>query len=186
MITSAVGGEGKTSLACQLATSLARTGRKTLLVDCDLRKSVLHQLFHLPPTPGFSELVRGEGGLAGTVRETSVPGLWLLPAGRCDAQAVSALSMGGVGAIFRQLRQEFDFVIVDSSPVLPVADALLIGRHVDTAIFSIMNEVSQLPKVYGAYQRLAALGIHLLGAVVTGTFDEVYATRYQTPVGLRS
>jgi capsular exopolysaccharide synthesis family protein len=184
MITSAVGGEGKTSLACHLAASLARAGRKTLLVDGDLRKAVLHQLFDQPAAPGFSELLRGESDLAPAVRETNVSGLWLLPAGRCDSQAIYALPTECVAPIFRRLRQDYDFVIVDSCPVLPVADALLIGQHADAVILSVLHEVSHLPKVYGASQRLAGLGIRMLGVVVTGTQDEVYAPRYEKQLGL--
>src|SRR5262249_6822092 len=76
MITSAVGGEGKTSISSHLATSLARAGKKTLLVDCDLRKPSLHRVFELPGPNGFCEMLRGEAELAEAAQPTQVDGLW--------------------------------------------------------------------------------------------------------------
>jgi capsular exopolysaccharide synthesis family protein len=175
MVTSAVGGEGKTSLATHLAASLARAGRKTLLLDCDLRKPAAHRLFDLPLAPGFSELLRGEVDVAEALQATSAPGLWMITAGQCDAQALQTLAQDGSQKTLEQLRPQFDFIVVDSSPVLPVADSLLIAQHVDGVLFSILREVSRLPKVYAAYQRLAMLGVPMVGAVVNGTLDDQYS-----------
>jgi len=80
--------------------------------------------------------------------------------------------------LFNRLRGQFDFVIVDSCPVLPVADALLIGQHVDGVLFSIMQDVSQLPKVQTAQEKLGHLNVVLLGAVVNGIKQDVYSYGY--------
>jgi capsular exopolysaccharide synthesis family protein len=175
MVTSAVGGEGKTSLATHLAASLARAGRKTLLLDCDLRNPAAHGLFDLPLEPGFSELLRGEASVAEALRPTAAANLWMITAGQCDAAALHLLAQVGPQKIFHQLRQEFDFLIVDSSPILPVADSLLFAEHVDGVLFAILREVSRLPNVYAAYQRLAMLGAPIVGAVVNGTLDHQYS-----------
>src|SRR5205823_3503140 len=129
-VTSAVAGEGKTSLSCHLAASLARAGRRTLLLDCDLRKPSAHRLFRIPEQPGFSELLRGEGALQDVIHATSTKNLYMIPAGQCDPQALQALSQEQVPEILSRIREQFDFVIVDSSPVLPVVDALMIGQFV--------------------------------------------------------
>ncbi len=168
LITSAVGGEGKTSLASHLAVSLARSGRKTLLIDGDLRSPAVHQLFNVRPGPGLSELLRGEVHVFEALCPAEVAGLTVLTAGICDARALSRLSQDAVGGILAQLRGSYDFIIVDSSPVLPVTDSLLLARHVDGVILSVLQNVSTLPAVYEAYQRLACLGVVLLGAVVSG------------------
>jgi capsular exopolysaccharide synthesis family protein len=183
MVTSAVGGEGKTSLATQLAASLARAGRKTLLVDFDLRNPAAHRLFDLPRGPGVAELLRGEASLEAVVHPTANGSLALLPAGQCDEPAVQALAREDLARLFARLKEQFDFVIVDSAPVLPVADTLLVAQHVDGVIFSILHEVSRLPRVYAAYQRLGMLGIRLLGAAVSGTREMVayYGTRDEKP-----
>jgi capsular exopolysaccharide synthesis family protein len=179
MVTSAVSGEGKTSLSCHLATSLARAGRKTLLIDCDLRSPAAHRLFELPADPGMSELLRGEVEFADVIRATPANNLWLIPAGQCDAQTLQNLAQDGMGSALAHLKEQFDFIVVDSSPVLPVADALLIGQHVDVVIFSLLRDVSRIPNVYAAYQRLSSLGIRMLGAVVNGVSRGAYGYSYQ-------
>src|SRR5205823_3082907 len=172
MVTSAVGGEGKTSLASQLAASLARAWRKTLLIDGDLRNPAAHKLFDLPLEPGFSEALRGEINLTDAVKPTLLSRLWLMPAGHWDAHAVQALAQEGVASMFEQLKQQYDFIVVDSCPVLPVADSLLLGQHVDGVIFSVLRDVSRLPSIQAAQHKLRSLGVRTLGAVVIGASDD--------------
>ncbi len=179
LITSAVGSEGKTSFAVQLAASLARSGRKTLLLDCDLRNPSAHQLFELPRGPGLSQLLCGSAELSGVIRETPLQNLWMVSAGDWDPAAVQGLSQVNFREMLTGLKAKYDFVVLDSSPVLPVADSLVIGQHVDGVILSILHEVSQMPKVYAAHQRLTRLGINVLGAVVSGTHTESYDADYR-------
>jgi succinoglycan biosynthesis transport protein ExoP len=175
LVTSASEGEGKTSLASQLAASLARAGHRTLLVDGDLRKPALHRLFELPLDPGLSELLRGELGVADVVQPTQASRLWVIPAGVWDAHATQGLAQEHTRAIFQELREQYEYIVVDSCPVLPVADALLIAQQTDAVVFSVLREASRLPQVYAAYQRLAGLGVRLLGAVFSGAQGAVYA-----------
>jgi Mrp family chromosome partitioning ATPase len=89
------------------------------------------------------------------------------------------LSLGGFAKILEPLRPKFDFVIVDSSPVLPVADALMVAQQVDAVLFSILRDVSRKTTIFAAHQRLCTLGVPILGAVVTGAHGGVYgADRY--------
>src|SRR5262249_4517959 len=181
MVTSAISGEGKTTLAAHLATSLARAGRRTLLMDCDLRRPAAHQLFEQALQPGLSEVLLKEVLLAEAVRPTTaLEGLFLLPAGQWDREVLQALAQEGLQKVFEQLRQEFDFIVVDSSPVLATTDPLLVGQNVDGVILSLLRDVSQIPPVNAAAQRLASLGIRVLGAVVNGLSpDSMYGKSYQ-------
>jgi polysaccharide biosynthesis transport protein len=169
MVTSAVAGEGKTSLSSQLATSLARSGRKTLLIDADLRNPAAHRLFDALPAPGCCEVLRQEIDAADAIQPTSVPGLSMLPAGHWDDEVLRVLSQDGIEKLFTRLRQDFELIVVDSSPVLPVADAAQMAQHVDGVVFSVLRKVSRLPRVHAAAQRLTQLGVRVLGAVVLGT-----------------
>jgi capsular exopolysaccharide synthesis family protein len=178
MVTSALEGEGKTSLSGHLSTSLAAAGRRTVLVDCDLRRPAAHRLFDVPARPGICELLRGQVELADVIQATRAPGLSIITAGAADSRSIQALARGDLQAIFDVLEAEFDFVIVDSAPVLPVADTLVVSQHVDAVIFAILQEVSRVPRVHSAYQRLSALGVRILGAVVAGTTSETYGSRY--------
>jgi capsular exopolysaccharide synthesis family protein len=174
MVTSAVGGEGKTTLASHLAASLARAWRKTLLIDGDVRKPAAHRQFELPAEPGFSEALRGEVEFDEAIRPTQVSRLWLLSAGKCDSHALQALAQEGLGGVFERLKEQYDFIVLDTSPVLPVPDALLLGKHSDVALLSVLKDASRVPAVYFAQQRLQDLGIRVLGAVVLGEKVETY------------
>jgi succinoglycan biosynthesis transport protein ExoP len=176
LVTSAASGEGKTTLAGHLASSLARAGRRTLLIDSDLRNPVIHDLFEVPLQPGFSELLLGEVEVADVVQPTALADLSLMTAGHWDRDVLHALARGGVEAIFEKLEQEFDFIILDSHPVLHATDSLLIGQHVDAVLLSVLREISQTPRVYVAASRLSALGIRVLGAVVSGADPEEVIT----------
>ena len=187
MVTSAVDGEGKTMLASYLAQSLARAGRRTLLVDCDLRRPAAHQLFEQTLQPGFSEVLLREVDESDAIRPTTAAeGLFLFPAGQYDREVIQALAKDGLERIFERMRDEYDFVVVDSHPVLSATDSLLIGQYVDAVILSVLRDVSQMPRVHAAHQRLTNLGIRVLGSVVTGVPDEeVYGGSVQYTLAQR-
>lgn len=181
MITSAVKGEGKTSLACHLAMSLARAGRRTILVDCDFRRSAIHRIFDVPEEPGLCALIRGEADAATVTMPTLVPDLSIITAGHCDAATLQLLACDGLRGILQSLKAEYDFVIVDSAPILPVADSLLVGQQVDAVLFSIFRDVSRVPDVLAARQRIDGLGVRTLGAVVAGATDDPSAYSHKAP-----
>ncbi|MFQ3650319.1 MAG: polysaccharide biosynthesis tyrosine autokinase [Gemmataceae bacterium] len=174
MITSATTGEGKTTLSSHLAASLARAWRKTLLIDGDLRNPNAHLQFDLPGEPGLSEALRGEIEFEDAIKPTSLSRLWLLPAGRIDLYALQALTQEGLSSVFDRLKEQFDFIVIDTSPVLPVPDALVLGQQADAVLLSVMRDVSRMPAVYQAQQNLEELGIRVLGTVVSGEKTETY------------
>jgi capsular exopolysaccharide synthesis family protein len=185
MITSATVGEGKTSLSCHLAVSLARSGRRTLLIDADLRRPSVHRLWELPLEPGLCEYLRGQVELPDVIGPAPLANLRVMSAGSCDEEALTALARRDLRPVFAALRAENDFIILDSAPVLHVADTLVIGQQVDAVVLSIMNDVSRIPEVLGANDRLRNLGIQVVGAVVAGVREgryarSAYAYRYST------
>src|SRR6185295_14823513 len=111
LVTSAATMEGRTTVASQLAASLARAGRRTLLIDGDLRRPALHALFDAPIEDGLCEVLRAEVDVADVIRPTHAEGLWVLTAGYCDVAAVQALATEQIEPIFAKLRAEYDFVI---------------------------------------------------------------------------
>jgi capsular exopolysaccharide synthesis family protein len=179
MITSANSGEGKTSLSGHLAASLARAGFRTLLVDGDLRSPVLHRLFGQERGPGLCEVLRVEAPLIQAVRPTPLEGLSFLPSGRWNGRALQALARERGRALFETLKEQYDFVLVDSAPVLPVADSLLLAQHVDAVLFSLLRDVSRAPAVFAAQERIALLGVRVLGAVVNGVHNDTYGIPYK-------
>ncbi len=174
MVSSATGGEGKTTLATQLALSLARTGRRTVLVDFDLRRPSFDEMFGMPLSPGVSEVLRHESDVGGLVHAVAAENLAVVTAGRWDRQALASLSNGAVDSLFKQLREDFDFVVVDTSPILPVADARFVSQYVDTVVLSVFRDVSESAKIQAACDILAAFGANCVEAVVTGPSHGLY------------
>jgi len=168
MVTSAGDREGKTTVASHLAASLARSGRRTLLVDGDLRSPTAHAMFGASLEPGICELLRGEVEFEAAIQPTPVDGLMLVAAGQCDYQAIAALAKNPLQDSLQKAREQFEFIIVDAAPVLTYADTFLMGAHIDAAILSVRRDVSQLHKVYEAREKMESVGIRVLGAVVNG------------------
>ena len=104
-------------------------GRRTLLLDGDLRRPTVHELFEVPMQPGFSEVLLGEIEVAEVAVESMQENLSVMPAGQWDREVLLALSRDGLEGIFEKLAEEFDFIVVDSHPVLSATDALLLGRR---------------------------------------------------------
>jgi len=168
LVTSPATMEGTTTVASHLALSFTRAGRRTLLIDGDLREPALHKLFGMPVEDGFSEVLRSEIDIADAIRPTNTEGLWLLPAGLCDMDAIHALATDQLQPIFEKLRAEFDFIVIDAPPVLGLADTLSMGQHVDGVILTVLRDHSEVRKIYQATELLRDLGIRLLGSVVNG------------------
>jgi len=173
LISSAESGEGKTTLATQLAMSLARNGRRTALVDFDLRRPAFDRVLGLPLEPGVSEVLRGQSQPSEVVHETGTDNLCVVTAGRWDRQALTALANGAAGILFDVLRAEFEFVVVDAAPILPVADTRFVSQHVDAVILSVFRDVSRAPKIAAAREILEAFGVSTVEAVVTAPTDNL-------------
>ena len=166
MITSAGEQEGRTTLAGQLAVSMARSGRKTLLVDADIMNPQQHDVFQVDGDNGLANLLDGSPTLpTDCLRPTTVENLWLLPAGRLTGGEIQ-FHGDDASQLFQTLRAEFDMVIIETGPVLTGPEALLIGQHVDAALLSVRRDESRLPRVQAACERLRAVGVTILGAVV--------------------
>ncbi|NDC62453.1 MAG: hypothetical protein EBZ59_00335 [Planctomycetia bacterium] len=182
LVTSAVEHEGKTTFASQLAASLARSDKRTLILDGDLRHPNVHLALELDIAKGFPELLRGEIGPDEAVQPTSVEGLFAVTGGDCDYAAVTALSRPEMAKIIRSYRDSFDTVVIDAGPVLAFADSLLIGQQCDVAILAAMRDVSRVPLIINAIDRLRSVGIRVLGTIVNGVSDSGPRRLYASPL----
>lgn len=178
MVTSAVPGEGKTTLAGHLAISLSRAGFRTLLVDGDMHAPSAHSLFEIRPSPGLSELLRGEVDIAAAISSSPIPGLYVLPAGKWNMATRQMLVGNRWGLLKKELETQFDFVIVDSSPMLLVTDTILLAREADGVVLSVLLGVSQVARVAETVNRLHAVGVDLVGVIVNNVPSDVYERGY--------
>jgi succinoglycan biosynthesis transport protein ExoP len=169
VITSAVGGEGKTTLSVQLAARFAHAGVSTVLVDADLRRASLSRLLGASESAGLSDVLQGDIDVESALTVCGqAGGFHLLSAGTTGIDPGRLLQGRNVGQVLAKLRQSFDVVIIDTPPVLPVPDALTLARWADGAVLAVRRDASRFPLVEQANRRLLGAGIAVLGAVVNG------------------
>lgn len=169
LITSAFGGEGKTTLSAQLAGRCANAGLSTIVVDGDLRNPSLTRTLEAEGLPGLTNVLKGDAELEDClVRIGEGGGFHLLPTGTAPGDPSRVLEGSKLGKIFKKLREDYEIVIVDTAPVLPVPDALLLGRWVQGIVLAVRYDTSRFAMIQRAYKRLSALKVPVLGAVVNG------------------
>ncbi len=169
LITSACSSEGKTTLAAQLAERCVNAGLLTLLIDADIRHPTLSRMFDLPTNQGLVNVLRGEARAEEAISVIGgAGGFHFLPAGSPRVDPSRLLHDVRLSKLLASARESFDIVIVDAPPVLPVPDALTIGRWVDGAVLAVRFDNSRYPLVDRANRRLAAVGVPVIGAVVNG------------------
>ena len=179
LITSAIGGEGKTTLSAQLAAHCGNAGMSTVLIDSDFRRAALCPLLDVPEGPGLSDLLKDES----TLDEVTIPvqggTFYLIPAGTPIQDTSRVLQIPKFGQLIGQLRQLYDLIIIDSPPVLPVPDALILGRWADGAVIAARYDISRFPQVERARRQLDNAGIAVLGTVINGMrHSDAYFGRY--------
>ena len=181
LVTSAVEHEGKTTFASQLAASLARSGKRTLLLDGDLRHPTVHLALGLDLRAGLPELLRGEITSDEAVQPTGVEGLFAVTGGSCDYAAITALSKPETAKALQAFRDSFDHVVIDAGPVLAFADVLLLGQISDVSIVATMRDSSRVPLVMAAVAKLRSMDVRVLGAVVNGVDGTPVRRMYASP-----
>ena len=166
VVTSALPSEGKTTVAGNLAVTAARTGLRVLLVDADLRKPSISQQFGVETPRGLAHLLAGQK-LKVRV-DTAEPNLRIVGAGTVPPNPAELLASPRAATIWQQLRQQADLVIVDTPPVLSVADALEITHHADWVLLTVRSRQSREHQLLGALERLQRVGSPITGVVWSG------------------
>ena len=178
VVASPSANEGKTTLSTQLGSSIARSGRRVCVVDCDFRRPSAHLVFQTEQGMGVSELLRGEADVDAITRETSIPGLCFISAGQVDDESLRVLSLDGGETLLDTLKQHFDFVILDTSPILFVAEPSMIAQHSDAVVLAVRRDYSRLGFVNQACDTLRNLDAPLVGAVMVGAESSIHRQTY--------
>jgi capsular exopolysaccharide synthesis family protein len=168
-LTSAGPREGKTTVASNLALAVAEIGRRVLLIDGDLRKPRLHEIFHVSNAWGLSDLLEGTKppeGLEAMVIGTCYRDLYLLPAGSVASSISNLLHSPRALELLQRMRQQFDMVIIDTPPMLQMSDARVLGKLADGVILVVRSARTTKETVAAAGQRLAEDGTRVLGTVL--------------------
>jgi polysaccharide biosynthesis transport protein len=165
LVTSSEPREGKTMAAANLAVSLARLNQRVLLIDADLRRPRLHEVFGAEQQPGLTDVLTGRDAHS-TFQDTSVTGLSLMPAGRLAANPTDLLGSERFNRLIERLQGQFDWILLDSPPILAVTDPCLIARTVSGVVFVMGCDQTSRAKASAAVERLEAVGANIIGAVL--------------------
>ena len=165
LVTSSEPGEGKTVTAANLAVSLARLHQRVLLIDADLRRPRLHELFDAEQQPGLTDALAGTA-VSGVCSKTNVPGMWLMPSGRASHNPADLLGSDRFAKLMHLLQGHFDWIVLDSPPVLAVTDSCLIARVVSGVLFVVASGQTSPQVAAAAVERLDAAGGVLVGAML--------------------
>jgi polysaccharide biosynthesis transport protein len=165
-VTSAVPREGKSLVAANLAIALAATNARTLLIDGDIRRGKLHQLFGVANGPGLSDLLTRRKALPGTVQETRMPYLYLMSCGQRIPNITEHLLGFGLGELRQELHSQFDYILIDTPPVLATDDSLALASYADATLFVVRLGLSRPQDAVTAMAELRLRQIRVSGVVV--------------------
>lgn len=162
-------GDGKSSLAANLAISIAQTGKRTLLIDADLRRPRIHKLFHLDRAAGLSSVIQGGASLESAIQAAGIDNLWCVPSGTPPSNPSELLTSQSFQDLLDELKRRYDFLIVDTPPLLAVTDPGVVAARVDGVLLVVRNTRNAKQDATWASEVLKGLGANTLGIVVTAS-----------------
>lgn len=187
-ITSSVQNEGKSSVAFDLSKTMAEGGKKILMVDADLRKSVLAAKYHFQGIDkGLSHYLTGQAEIEDIIYETETEGFYLSVAGPLSPDPTSLLDSDQFQKFIDKVREDYDYVIIDAPPLGVVIDAAIIGKYCDGAVLVIEQGVIKRKVVQDVIKQLKRGKVRILGAVLNkvderigayGAYDYKYSYSY--------
>jgi polysaccharide biosynthesis transport protein len=168
LVTSSVSREGKSTTAVNFGITLAQTGARTLILDLDMRRPSLANTFHLPRTVGISRYLSGQSELHTEIRPTGIPNLFALPAGPLLPNPPELIGSRRMDLALELLAGYFDYIVIDSPPLMAVTDPLVIATQVDGVLLVVQAGKTSKAVAQKARNLLRTVDAKILGAVITG------------------
>ena len=177
LVTSPAAEEGKSTTLANLAVTMAQGGRTTILVDCDLRRPCLHELFGVPAAPGLSDAILNKVE-APALLPTEVEGLSLLPAGQLPSSPADLLGSRRMESLVTNLKSRADFVLFDAPPVIAVTDAALLASLLDGVLLVVSAGQTRRDDAQQAKALLQKINVRIVGTVLTNAAVDRRLQRY--------
>jgi len=183
LVTSSQPGEGKTTISANLAISLAQLGRRVLLIDGDMRRPCIHRAFQVKEGAGLVSYLTGQRAWQEAVQTTRVPGLDVLVCGPIPPNPAELLSSDRMRLLIREVVGEYDFVVLDSPPLLNVADSRVLATLVEGVVLVVKGGATPRELVQRAQSNIRDVGAHVIGVVLNNLdvrADDYYYYRYHS------
>jgi polysaccharide biosynthesis transport protein len=178
-ITSASNSEGKTSIALQLAVSIARaSSQRVLLIDADMRSPDIHRLLGLRREPGMAEVLSHQCSVQEGIVTDWSNSVHVMPAGKLSASPHKLLGNGALKALLDEVRPLYRYIVIDTPPILPASESLVLARSADVCLICAMRDVSRIDRLRRSSDRLVAAGARPAGIVLNGVPVHEYAHDY--------
>jgi len=166
-VTSSISSEGKTTFFSNIAYLLAQKKLKTILIDLDLRKPKVHKIYNCPNDKGVTEVLSGRSNLEESIRKNKSYGFDVLTSGERTNAVVNLIQSNKMKDLIKELRKTYDYVLIDSPPVINVSDALYISKFTDGVIFVIAQSKTRRGIIKEAVNLLKRNKVDIIGSAIT-------------------
>lgn len=165
VVTSSLIGEGKSTVVGNLAYSLNQDGSRVLVIDCDLRKPSIHENFLLSNEKGLTDVLFGKSDLKGVTKKIE-DSLFLITAGKIPSNPAEILGSRKMEDLIKELKINFDYIILDTPPILPVSDTLLLASKADATLIVVKARKTKEKIVKEGYERLIGVKANVIGTIL--------------------
>jgi len=172
MINSPMPEDGKSTTCANLGITMAQTGARVLLIDCDLRKGKLHRFFNFKSMPGLSDVLSGLAAETEVIRNTAYKNLQVIPMGSKPPNPAEMLASVHMEELIGKLAKSYDYIIIDTPPVNVVSDAIGLVKLVDGILFVVRQAVTSHPQIVSAISKYELVNANILGFVLNGTVQK--------------
>ena len=170
----------KSTTTANLALAIAHSGREVVVVDCDMRMPVMHEFFNLSNDIGLSSVLVGDLTLNEVIRESEKPGLFVLTSGPPPSNPAELLGLNHMENVIKQLRNQFDVILLDTPPLLPVIDAAVVLPSVDSTLLVIGSDQTSAEVIEATKRQLALVKANMAGVVLNKTHTDKRYEAYYT------
>lgn len=177
-LTSCMPNEGKSTTIANLAVVLTQAGKSVLLIDCDMRNPTVHKNFNLSNKVGLSSCISMGTALSDAVQKTSIEGLYALTGGVIPPNPSELLGSEQMKNVLQRAKEQYDYVLIDTPPVMPVTDALIVSRFVDGMILVIASAEVKVEMARDVKNQLVNAGANILGVVLNKVHSEHHGYGY--------